>query len=249
MRTAPALASPRMERVLPDGCMDVIFSFGNEPVGSSSLPDERARLIGSMTRADRFILVPGTDMMGVRFHPGASGAFVRLGAHEVLDSSLPLSELWGQGVLHLQDELADHDLDRRRARVARELLRRLRPLSREQQLVMRAHHAIARSRGRVTIDALAEAVGVSRRHLERAFIASVGHGPKVACRVVRLGAAIRLIDAAPTISQSRLAHEVGYFDQAHMIREIKALSGITPGQLIAERQEVAFVQSPAAGNG
>jgi AraC-like DNA-binding protein len=246
VRTEPGQAAPRLQRVLPDGCMDVIFSFGDEPVGSFTLPDERARLIGSMTRADRFLLVPGTDLMGVRFHPGASGAFLRLGAHEVLDSSLPLVELWGRDTQHLQDELAGQVVDARRARVERELLRRLRPLSREHQLVMRAHHAIVRSRGRVAIDDLASAVGVSRRHLERAFVASVGHGPKVACRVVRLTATLRLADEIPDINQSRLALEGGYFDQAHMIREIKALSGATPRELIAERQGVAFVQSQTA---
>jgi AraC-like DNA-binding protein len=229
--------------------MDVIFSFGTEPVGSFTLPDHRARLIGSMTRADQFLLVPGTDMMGVRFHPGASGAFVRLGAHEVLDSSLPLFELWGRDTHHLQDELAGNDIERRRARVERELLRRLRPLSREQELVMRAHHAIVRSRGRVAIDELASAIGVSRRHLERAFVSCVGHGPKVACRIVRLSATVRLADSVPAISQTRLALDGGYFDQAHMIREIKALAGVTPRELIAERQRVAFVQSRAEEDG
>jgi AraC-like DNA-binding protein len=243
VRFDPSHGPPSMQRVLPDGCMDVIFSFGDEPVGSFTLPDERARLVGSMTFADRFLLHPGADLFGVRFRPGAAAAFVRVDAHEVLNSSASLRNVLGRRASQIQHELADLSPERRRTRLSHELSRLQRPMSREQAIVIEAERAIDRHRGRIAVETIAEHVGVGRRRLERAFAAYVGHGPKVACRIQRLAETIRIADARPSISQARLALDAGYFDQAHMIREVRTLAGATPGELIAERQGVAFVQS------
>jgi AraC-like DNA-binding protein len=43
-------------------------------------------------------------------------------------------------------------------------------------------------------------------------------------------------------SWSRLAIEAGYYDQAHLIREVRVLSGATPAELAAETRAVGFVQ-------
>ncbi len=81
------------------------------------------------------------------------------------------------------------------------------------------------------IEDLAESVGLSERHLRRRFHASVGYGPKTLQRVLRLRRFQR-----STVGELAVAALVaGYSDQAHLSRDCRALTGLTPGELRAGR--------------
>ena len=95
-------------------------------------------------------------------------------------------------------------------------------------------------RGAVRVSALAAETGWSERHLNARFRAETGLSPKAAARVFRFTAARgRIAEAA--VSPSRvglpladLAAECGYYDQAHLAREFRALAGCPPTQWLAE---------------
>jgi len=53
---------------------------------------------------------------------------------------------------------------------------------------------------------------------------------------------VRLVDAAAAPSWTSVAYDAGYADQAHLARECRALAGVTPTVLAAERRGVGFVQ-------
>src|ERR1700693_6328209 len=55
--------------VLPDGCEDIIFS--SPPMDPGEL-----NLVGSMTQAQRFTFAPGQEILGIRFRPAMSRAFL-----------------------------------------------------------------------------------------------------------------------------------------------------------------------------
>ena len=61
------------------------------------------------------------------------------------------------------------------------------------------------------------------------FRAEVGLSPKAYARVRRLQAALRQLAAGP-ISGARIAADVGYFDQAHFVREFRSFTAMTPTQ-------------------
>ena len=73
----------------------------------------------------------------------------------------------------------------------------------------------------------ASASGSSRRR----FLAAVGYGPKMLERVLRLR---RFLAGGLGGSDglARAAVEAGYADQAHLSRECRALTGLTPGELL-----------------
>ncbi len=60
--------------------------------------------------------------------------------------------------------------------------------------------------------------------------------PKLAARLIRFDRVVRAADAEPEPAWADLAYDAGYYDQAHLIREVRALSGLTPVRLHAERQ-------------
>jgi AraC-like DNA-binding protein len=85
----------------------------------------------------------------------------------------------------------------------------------------------------VSVSMLAADVGWSERHLQSRFRGHFGVTPKGARRVVRLQKALRALEAGlPATDAASLA---GYCDQAHLIREVKAMTGLTPAVLARRR--------------
>ena len=85
----------------------------------------------------------------------------------------------------------------------------------------------------VRVETVASELGVSTRHLRRAFIESVGVPPKEFARGVRLQRAIRA--SARSKDWSSIARDAGYYDQAHLIGDFRELTGLTPTAFVARR--------------
>ena len=233
--TAHADAPAAPNRVLPDGCADVIVDLADEP---------HAYVVGTMRRA---VVVPSrarTELVSVRFHPGAALPFLGVPLHELVDRSVPLAELWGARGASLADELAAAAPGERVARLERALRRRLEGAGTDLTLAARAAGLMRQSRGGARVREVAAALGVGERRLERAFDVAVGLSPKELARVLRFRAAVRALDAARAPRWSALALDAGYADQPHFVREFRALAGVTPGAYAAERRGAA----PAVGS-
>ncbi len=68
-------------RVLPDGCMDVIFQYQRSSSGGICNP--QLTIYGSTDRFDLFDIKPSTEFVGVRFNPGMAGLFLKLNPIEL----------------------------------------------------------------------------------------------------------------------------------------------------------------------
>ena len=88
----------------------------------------------------------------------------------------------------------------------------------------RAWQLIEGTQGRAPIARIADHLGMTRRHLARQF-RPFGLSPKKAARVARFTAASARAGSA---SWAQIAADAGYADQAHLTREFRALSGMTP---------------------
>lgn len=87
--------------------------------------------------------------------------------------------------------------------------------------------AIRRDRTVLRVDDVAHRHGIPVRRLQRLFLAHVGVGPKWVIRRYRLQEAIeRAAEGAP--DWARLAADLGFSDQAHLVREFSAITGRTP---------------------
>ncbi|GHG94062.1 AraC family transcriptional regulator [Streptomyces lanatus] len=100
--------------------------------------------------------------------------------------------------------------------------------------VVRAWAELVRTGGSVPVPRLAEEVGWSVRHLENRFREQIGLGPKAAARVLRLQRARSLL--ASGRGQAETAAACGFYDQAHLSGEFKAMTGCTPREFTAARR-------------
>ncbi|MFI7503481.1 helix-turn-helix domain-containing protein [Streptomyces sp. NPDC049687] len=109
--------------------------------------------------------------------------------------------------------------------------------------VARAWSLLVRTGGAIPVPRLAEEVGWSVRHLENRFREQIGLGPKAAARVLRMQRARRLLAAGQSAAET--AALCGFYDQAHLSGEFKAMTGCTPREFTQARRLPAAV-SPAA---
>lgn len=109
--------------------------------------------------------------------------------------------------------------------------------------------AVLRSGGTVRIGALADHIGLSRRHLSQCFRAEYGLSPKSAARVVRFERAQDLLEGDGARSLSQVAAACGFFDQAHLTQEWRALAGMTPTAWMAAELRDPPEAETVAGDG
>lgn len=149
-------------------------------------------------------------------------------APEALDATLSATA-WAREVLEL---LRAGEWDAARAALEAHLWR-LAQAQGEPGAGVLAARQIYKSSGMVRVAELAEALNLSPRTLERQFAQQIGISAKTLARVVRFDEASLRIRADPAVSMAELTFDLGFFDQAHLIREFKALSSLTPGAFAA----------------
>lgn len=105
-----------------------------------------------------------------------------------------------------------------------------------------AWRAMRGRHGDLRIADLADGIGWSRRHFVARFRAEVGLPPKIAARMLRFHRATRLL--ARGVPAAVVSAACGYTDQSHLVREFRALAGVTPGAFVAELdpEQVTFLQ-------
>jgi AraC-like DNA-binding protein len=220
--------TPHTDRVLPDGCLDVIWDGADLFVAG---PD---------TGPVPMQPAAGTSFVGVRFRPGLAPTLLGMPSFELRDRRVPLGDIWGpEPAARLAEELhGAGSVPAVAARLEAGLAARLPAASPPDALVGAAVALLARGAG--PMSELASRLGVSERSLLRRCTAAVGYGPKTLERVLRFRRFL-MLGQDSSDGLARLGAEAGYADQPHLTRECVALSGLTPGVLLA-RRHVRVVQ-------
>ncbi|WP_242588306.1 helix-turn-helix domain-containing protein [Corallococcus macrosporus] len=225
----PVEGNARHER-LPDGRTTLVF-----------------RVLEEGRRGDLCVVGPRTQALFknapevvraliLQFKPGWAVPLLGVAANALTDRIVPLEDLWGRPGSDLCFDLLS-------ARSLPEVLDRL-----SRGIALRTHQTFEPASARlarrairllegdaVRVETVAEQLGVTARHLRRAFTENVGIGPKDFARTVRLQRAVKM--TATSRDWGRIAVDAGYYDQAHLIADFRELVGLTPG---------AFLKRPVA---
>jgi AraC-like DNA-binding protein len=79
------------------------------------------------------------------------------------------------------------------------------------------------------VDPVRRDVRLSHRRFVELFRRQVGLGPKQLCRILRLGRALQLAKGGAS-GWAEVASQAGYCDQSHLVREVRAIAGVSPGE-------------------
>jgi AraC-like DNA-binding protein len=247
---------PGLHRGLPSPCLTLILTL-DDRLTVAGHPDPRQppghydTLLGGLHAAPALIAHEGRQS-GVQIALGPLGARALLGppAGELAHLDVPADAVLGRRCAEIHDRLRQAATwPERFAVLDRVLPGLLRPERTARPEVARAWHRLLASGGTVTVSELAEESGWSARHLTGRFRAEIGLTPKAAARVVRFDRARRLLVArtarpeaagAGGLGLAGLAVECGYFDQAHLAREFRALAGCAPSRWLAQEYGTRF---------
>ena len=243
--------SPGLHRGLPAPWLTFVVTL-DEPLVMAAHPDPRQTpgrydgLIGGLHTRPALIAHPGRQS-GLQLSLSPLGARALLGAPAGALASLDVgvSDLLGAAGAELVDRVrAAVDWPGRFAAAERVLLRCASSDDRPAPEVAEAWRLTVAAGGRLRVAEVARRVGWSERYLAERFRAETGLGPKESARVVRFDRARRVLAArvvagrAPDLAG--LAVDAGFADQAHLTREWRALSGLSPTGWL--RAELGFVQ-------
>lgn len=237
-----AVSSPYRVRLIPTGSAVLVINLGT--------PFAQVRRLGEVSSGSGVIgsLVVGLeDGPRVCEHPGGQEAIrlelTPLGAYrlfavpmsELTNTVVELCEVLGPGAELLVQRLAETcDWAARFDLLDAALLARLERGPDAAPEVGCAWRLLSGTAGAIPIARIATEVGWSQGHLIRRFTGQVGLTPKALARVLRFHRAARML----THRDAKLAEisaACGFYDQAHLGREFRALAGTTPGRMAAAR--------------
>lgn len=218
----PGVAIPRPETHL-------IVRFG-PPGGSLDI-----HALGVRQRVQRKFIHSGQRLVMARLQLGAPEAVLGVPAPEIAGRIVALADLWGDAVTRrLCARLADaRDTVDAAAILDRAIAERLTTAGGRYAQAPLARTAAARLTS-ANVNAVADDLGVSERHLRRVFHETVGVSPKAFARLVRFHRALRAARTDPHANWASIAAAAGYYDQAHLIAEFRAIAGVTPRKLLGE---------------
>lgn len=225
-RSVGAPVAPAVHRVLPDGCMDILFDF-------TAAGDQRVAIIGTMRRPQLIATRGAIDLLGLRFRPGGLAALLRLDAAELTDARAGLSSFVGSRAFALWQRLVDQPAAFRPALLIGWLGEMAGDAAPLDPLIAHCVTRIERAAGTLRIASLTADTGVGARQLERKFARFVGVAPKTFARITRFKSVIAAGAAGGADDWAQRAAACGFADQAHLVREFKSLSGLTPGNYFA----------------
>ncbi|MBT2398851.1 AraC family transcriptional regulator [Streptomyces sp. ISL-100] len=215
----PASAAPGpVHPILPDGCMDLMWTNGKLYVAG---PDTHAHPPGDTPAG------AAARYDGVRFAPGAGPALLGVPAHELRDQRVDLADLWPAARVRALTGRVSGAADPAAALEAL-VLRHAADVPAPDPVL----RAVARQldAGR-TVAATADAAGLGARQLHRRSLTAFGYGPKTLARILRLQRALALVRQGLPYADAALA--AGCADQAHLSREMRDLAGTTLGAYAA----------------
>jgi AraC-like DNA-binding protein len=210
--TSTAPAAPETVDVLPDGCMDLVWS-GKELF-----------VAGPDTAPHPYRRPAGLAATGLRFHPGVLPALLRVPADALRDARVPFDALHPALARRTVATLA---AGAPAGPVLTALAAAL-PGDPPDHGLQAA--AIRLARGGSAAEA-ADDLGWTTRTLHRRCLDAFGYGPSVLRRVLRFRRAVALLRAG--VAPADAAARAGYADQPHLSREVRALAGVSPGRLRA----------------
>jgi AraC-like DNA-binding protein len=242
--------APARHRGLPSSALTLIVTL-DDPLIIAEHPDPRqppgqyGTLLGGLHTRPALITHEGRQS-GIQLALTPLGARALLGipAAELASQDVDAADVLGSFAAELRERVHDERTWADRFTVVDDLLwQRTAAVTGVRPEVGYAWRRLRAANGAVPVSGLAAETGWSTRYLNAQFRAETGLAPKAAARVFRFQHA--RYHVARGVSLARVAVECGYYDQAHLAREFRALAGCPPSQWLAE--EFRNVQAMLAG--
>ena len=228
------------ERIIPTGNIELMFHYGDPFIVNKHLKEAREQprtFVSGISSNYADIYTHGTSgLITVTFLPHGACNFFKFPLNQIEDSIVDMDDLYKESIKPVEEQIwAASSIKERLAVVEDFLLRQFSPVyNRELSVIQKGVSLINESKGQITAKDLANELALSPKSLERKFASLLGKTPKQFLRIVRFQEVIRLFSQNDYSYLTDYAYTGGYFDQAHFIKDFKALSGYTPKEFFVK---------------
>ena len=195
--------------------------------------DDGSRIVGVMTKRFETVLRGRGRVFGVKFRPGGFRPWLGRAVATITDRRIAPVDVFGSAIARLDAAIAAASDELAMIGHATSfLLARTPSPDANVERVAAIAASIMADRAITRVEHLVAATGLDLRALQRLFREYVGASPKWVINRYRLHEALEQIAAGGAIDWAALALDLGYFDQAHFIRDFRALVGVSPGAYV-----------------
>jgi AraC-like DNA-binding protein len=243
-------SAPELQRVLPDGCMEMIFHYGDLYrqyfEDGSSIIQPKSFVFGQISSYIEIAPTGVTGIIAARFLPEGLVPFIETPVSGLENKAIDLYDLFGDEGKGLEEKVISAADNPSRIKMIEEfLLNRLATPHTIDNITKACVEAIFQSQGQIGVVELADKMNINRRNMERRFTSAVGLSPKQLSRVARLQITLKMLDQKQYSSLTSLAYENGYYDQAHFIKDFKEFTGLSPKSFFSENLKFATIFATA----
>jgi AraC-like DNA-binding protein len=193
----------------------------------------KSRIVGVMTGKFSRRLENKGRVFGVKFRPGAFYPFVKAPVSRFTDASISFWEAFGVDSQGLEAAvLSETDQADMVALVEAFIRKRLPERDEQVVLINQIVDRIIADRAIVKVDDVVSRFNLSKRTMQRLFRQYVGVSPKWVIKRYRLHEATEQFADGNSSDWAKLAVDLGYFDQAHFIKDFKTIVGRTPAEYV-----------------
>jgi AraC-like DNA-binding protein len=244
VEAAGSATEVKREILIPNGHPGLVVALGepglrHDPLTGTCWTNDAA-LFGIMTRPQVLTQTGRSSYVGAELKPWGTAA---LGLSDrFVDGVLPLAR-WtdARTANRLARDLRQLEFGQLRADKLAEFVGQRLQAVRHAELVESAVRVIEETRGSLPVAEVAARVGASYSTLYRAFVASIGVGPKQFGEIVRYFHFVGGLLGGPADAAATLAALHGYYDQAHAARDFKRYTGVSASSFRAVQNGIAVL--------
>jgi AraC-like DNA-binding protein len=220
-------------RVLPDTCVELFLNYTGTPVAVIDHKLHKRSIVTSrMSRPMDVQMRKGAGVMAVCFQPGMAYQFIKIPMDSLSNTTVALSDLWGNIAVDMEDRLSACYNNEMRVNLMQNYLLKQLAAGKVDPDILNCLNEVQLSGASVSVNQFVKDTGFSQRHLSRKFHEHIGLSPKEYLRVSRFVSSLNYLKKYPEYSLTEIAYQSGYYDQAHFIRDYKAYAGYTPKQVL-----------------
>jgi AraC-like DNA-binding protein len=191
--------------------------------------NESAMIAGVQVRKFHRVLEGQGRVFGVKFRAGGFRPFFNAAVSTIANRTIPARGVFEEDLSAFEEIALAVGRENEKVAAANEFFRARMPaadpnVARAGELADR----ILREPEIKTVNDLASRSAMGARSLQRLFSDYVGASPKWVIRRYRLHELIEKLNSGATLNWAQVALDLGYFDQAHLINDFKAIIGLSP---------------------
>ena len=211
-----------------------------QPYANLVFEPHQARVYGVASQKYTKQLTGQGKVFGIKFKPGALLPLYNRPLATLTDRSLPAATFFGATAEQTGQHILAADEPAAMCELANALMLAHQPALDDQTRRAAAMvDRIMHDRTIGNVSQVAQAFAVSRRTLQRIFHTYIGVSPKWVITRYRLHEAAEQLAATPKTRLATVAQELGYFDQAHFVKEFKAAIGLSPSEYLRRLEHAA----------